>query len=343
MKMMMVCCVTVVLCGCATKPPDNGEKESEQYIDVSNRAQWLDKTEGLENIEFDIPKSLVARMYEAHNAARNACFNITNAFDAEEMFGLAKFGVTNAHEIASRPRGEMKFCCDLLTEEEREELWPFDVESFEATLEAKMVRDDEGLFRLRPDTVEEEFGVKEDGFVASNPTIRWVNYEMEKWAMEQMDAIYERVGNEAFCKMFGFEVMPEDTVAWDMGDDEFFVIGRSDGAWNSRDYTFVLWREGDGPCLVASLDSFPTRKEGVAIRGWRYSPICVNNVAVLEWQHRSRRLSMNPLIMVEELAFASDSGVTIAEDNLKVLFYHMSELLMGEEEGVEYESCAPME
>ena len=306
MKMMMVCCVAVLLCGCGAEPPEKGCVEGQ-------------------NVDFDIPKSLLTRMYEAHNAARDVSFNITNAFDAEEMFGLANCGMANADEIVARPRGEMKFCDDLLTEEERAEIWPFDVEAFEAELEAKMVRDDDGLYRLRPETAEEG-AVKEDGLVASNPTIRWVNHEMEQWATEQMDAKFNRMGEETFCKMFGEESMPEDFVAWDMGEEEYFMIIQRDGAWNSRDYMFVLWRDGEDPCVVASLDSFPNRKEGVAIRGWRYESICVNNVAVLDWQHRSRRLSMNPWVIAKGLAIAAEEGVTVAEYNLKVLLDHIPEL-----------------
>lgn len=326
-KIILIGCAMAGFCGCETNAPDNRGDKSDAEIDVSNRAQWIDKTEGLANVDFDIPKSLLTRMYEAHNAARDVSFNITNAFDAEEMFGLAEFGMTNAYEIVARPRGEMKFCNDLLTEEERAEIWPFDVESFESELEAKMVRDDDGLYRLRPETAEEERAAKEDGLVASNPTIRWVNYEMEQWTIRQMDAKFNRVDEETFCKMSGAETMPDGTVAWDMGDEEFFVIRQSDGAWNTREYMFVLWRDGDNPCVVASLDSFPNRKEGVAIRGWRSSSICVNNVVVMEWRHRSYRLAMNPWRMAQGLILAYEDGIAVAENNLRVLFDHIPELL----------------
>lgn len=244
MKMMM-CCVAVLLCGCATKQPEKIGNEGDWDMDVSRRAQWLDKTEGLENVDFDIPKALLTRMYEAHNAAREVNFNITNALDAEEMLGLANCGMTNADEIVARPRGEMKFCSDFQTEEERAEVWPFDVEAFESELEAKMVRDDDGLYRLRPETAEEESGAKEDWLVASNPTIRWVNYAMEQWTIRQMDAKFNRVDEETFCKMAGADEMPEDVVAWDMGNEEYFVIFQRDGAWNSRDYVYMLWRGRD--------------------------------------------------------------------------------------------------
>ena len=339
MNYNVICSVmlAIAICGCRSKsetPPSNMEKLD---IAVSDRADWLETTEDLEKVPFDIPPSLVVRMQNAYSVVRDKSLNITNNFDGEEVFGLSQCGFSNAVEIASRPRGEMKFCYDLLTEDERAKVWPFDVESFEAELESKMVCDEEGLYRLKPEFAEKAGGLKEDGLVAVNPTIRWVNHKMEQWATAQLDAVCKRMDDESFCKMSGAEVMPKGTIAWDMGEEEYFVISQGDGAWNPRDYMFVLWRDGDDPCVVASLDSFPNRKEGVAIRGWRYESICINNVAVLEWQHRSRRLSMNPWIMAHGLAIAAEEGVPAAEYNLKVLLDHMPELneflVAGESEG----------
>ena len=90
---------------------------------------------------------------------------------------------------------------------------------------------------------------------------------MEQWAIQQMDAKFSRIDEKTFRKISGEETRPEEIVAWAMGDEEYFMIVRSDGAWNSRDYMFVLWRDGDDPCLVASLGSFPNRKEGVSEPG----------------------------------------------------------------------------
>ena len=38
---------------------------------------------------------------------------------------------------------------DMLTEDVRDDLWPFNEEAFEAELESKMVRDEECLFRKK--------------------------------------------------------------------------------------------------------------------------------------------------------------------------------------------------
>lgn len=75
--------------------------------------------------EFDIPASLLHRMSVAHAVAYARETGITNAFDRFEFFALAKAGYANAMEIATRPRGEMAFCDDQLSEKERESLWPF--------------------------------------------------------------------------------------------------------------------------------------------------------------------------------------------------------------------------
>ena len=95
--------------------------------------------------EFDIPASLVDRMRVSYNSVRNQMTGGAETLDGEEMMALMMLGYGNAPEIAERPRGEMVFTDDGLSEGERRELWPFDVEAFEATLEAELVRDEKGL------------------------------------------------------------------------------------------------------------------------------------------------------------------------------------------------------
>ncbi|MGN0833320.1 MAG: hypothetical protein ACI4RD_06690, partial [Kiritimatiellia bacterium] len=93
---------------------------------------------------FDIPPSLIRRMEMAHYTARNRALGRINN-DGEEMLALFALAASdgsggafpNAHIIAARPRGEMRFCNDCLNEKERERLWPFEVEKFERSLEAK--------------------------------------------------------------------------------------------------------------------------------------------------------------------------------------------------------------
>lgn len=106
----------------------------------------MDKTNGA--LAFIVGGSLWRlggpRVNMAHAVAHARETGITNAFDRFELVALAMAGYTNAMEIASRPRDEMAFCDDQLSEKARESLWPFEVEAFEKTLEAKMVRDKDG-------------------------------------------------------------------------------------------------------------------------------------------------------------------------------------------------------
>ncbi len=66
-------------------------------------------------------------METAFNDARNRI--LETDIDSEELFATDGMGgdVPNIHMIAARPRGEMKFCDDRLSEKEREKLWPFDI------------------------------------------------------------------------------------------------------------------------------------------------------------------------------------------------------------------------
>ena len=89
--------------------------------------------------EFTIPRSLVTRMLDAHARARDGDKDGGAYFDAAEMVSLAVgLKMTNAQEIASRPRGTMKFCDDKLTDAERFDLWPFEIAKFEAELDKQM-------------------------------------------------------------------------------------------------------------------------------------------------------------------------------------------------------------
>ncbi len=79
-------------------------------------------------------------MQAAHYAVARKELCKVGVFDVCEFAALMKIGLTNAYEIAQRPRGEMKFCDDLFTEEYRKNMWPFDVEAFEKSLETNLVR-----------------------------------------------------------------------------------------------------------------------------------------------------------------------------------------------------------
>lgn len=270
--------------------------------------------------DFDIPPSLVFRMYGAHNAARDRTSGIEGSFDGEEMMALMMQGFAAAPEIASRPRGAMSFADDGLTDEQREAFWPFDVEGFEATLEARLERDENGLFRL------------EDGdgdLLPSNPTIRLINREIETWAIERLDAAFERVDAETYAEVMGPEENPEESPAWlirdNGGEAEYFSIKRSDGAWEGREYAFLLQDGGENPFCLAEFDSFPNRKEAAAARLCRMDPRSLNNLAVLWWRHRIFRLMLDPGQIRFLLAKASEAGVAQAGENLAVLMEHIPE------------------
>lgn len=282
--------------------------------------------------EFDIPPSLVCRMYQAHNAARDRRLNGGQPFDAEELFGLMECGITNAEAIAAQPRGEMRFCDDCLTDDKRRELWPFDVASFEAELEAKMVRDEDGLFRKKAEP-DGSAAAGDEGLVASNPTIRWVNSEIEQWAIARLDEKYTRLDDAALRKAAGNDAFPEGWLVWMLADmdgaREFFAIARGDGAWDPRYYMYILC-DANGMTVLASFDSFPNRHEAATMLMLGDDIAAVHNLAVLEWRHRNFRMGMNPLRIRGCLEAAKRLNVPTAAANLKVLLDHIPESAMSE-------------
>ena len=282
---------------------------------------------------FNIPPSLIFRMDVAHSVALSKELNISNDFDKLELVALGKAGFTNAYEISMRPRGEMKFCDDQLSEGERKSLWPFEVEAFEKSLEQKLVRDKSGRYRLVRKYLSGNAKAGDDELEASNPTIRWVNHEIERWAIQQLDSKFKRMDGKSFCRMSGDEKMPEDMFAWEldkMGKDgsgrECFVIQRGEGAWNPREYMYLLWDGKDRVVPVASFASFPNRKEAAALRTYVCDIAALHNLAVLEWRHRVNSVSMNPWRIKTYLEKAQKLGVPMAERNLKILLDHIPEV-----------------
>ena len=282
------------------------------------------KKSGTSRDGFDIPPSLVQRMTLAHNAARDKMFasggEESRTMDAEEFWGLRMAGFANADEIAARPRGEMVFADDGLDDEARRELWPFDIESFEAGLEAKMVLDEHGLFCLKD----------EDGNPAtpSNPTFRWVNARIAEWAVAQLDARFGRLDDETFRELLGGGEPPDDLMAWplDRESGEYFLISRNEGAWEARTYVFLRWDGTDSPVSFGEFESFPNSREAAVSRRLWKDPSSLNNMAVLIWQHRLDRMGMDPRELVEILEEAAREGVACAKDNLAVLRAHIPEV-----------------
>lgn len=289
-----------------------------------NGGQKVQATEG-----FEIPRSLVTRMLDAHDRSRDRHLSMTNAFDSSELWSLltGELKMTNAEEIASRPRGRMKFCDDLLTDEQRQTWWPFDFEKFEAELESKLELSEEYGFRVKPEFAElAGGGVNDDGYVASNPTIRWVNAEIKSWAIKVWDEQKDRLDDARLRKLLGVEKVPAGTVAWMVNDEMAFVIQQHDGAWNLRDYIFVFCKDGESTGMTISFDSFPSRKAAAAIFQLQTSAAGFNNVAVMMWEHQCDRLRMEPEIIKFFLEKAIRGGAPNAAENLEVLRAHIPEV-----------------
>lgn len=274
--------------------------------------------------DFDIPSTLIGRMQAAHYATVRGELCKVDVLDVCELAALMKIGLTNAQEIAQRPRGDMKFCDDLFTEEYRRNMWPFDVEAFEKkSLETNLVRGADGCYRFAD--------ASNRGDASEAAAFRWVNREIEQWAVRQLDAVFPRMDEKLFCKISGDEKMPDGMSAWVVdkfgtGNVEWFAIQRNeDGAWHPRSYFYGIW-DGREPTVVGMLDSFPTRKEGATLRAYRFDVAARHNLAVLMWRHCVNAMFMNPWVVQSLLKKAEACGVPTAEANLKVLLAHIPEL-----------------
>ena len=282
---------------------------------------------------FDMPASLVHRMQTACSAVRNR--NLKTNIDAEELFSLSEkdSGLTNAYVIATRPRGKMIFCDDQLSAKEREEVWPFNVEEFEKSLEKMMARDKDGLYRLKGEYSKYAAPTNDDGLVAVNPTMRWINKQIEEWAIKELDKRFKRMSEKDICKMFKINKLPKGTLVWvldKLGENgcECFAIEQCDGAWNNRNYIYTLWDGADRVHTVAVFNSFPNRKEGSTIRAYICDVASIHNLAVLEWEHRIFRTSMNPFRIKKQLEISAEKEVPAAKANLKIVRAHIPEVFV---------------
>ena len=274
-KAIMLCAAAAMAAGCG-----RGRNADEAAIEASGTNAPAARA------EFTIPKSLVLRMYEAADEARSRAFPGANIGDPLEFAGLSagKNGEA-AFSAKDRPRMEMILADDCNSDEERRELWPFDIGSFEAELEKRMVRGDDGCFQR----------VEDDGSpLAANPTIRWANRA-------------------------GCEEIPEGTAAWRLDSLYCLVLESGGGAWNTKSYSFVMWNQNFGPQVVAVFDSFPNDREATCALCFHCDATSANNLAVLEWRHQIFRMSMDPERVKILLERAGEAEVREAEMNLDVL------------------------
>ena len=262
--------------------------------------------------DFEIPLTLVQRMMEAHDKA-----------------------YSNAQEVVTQPRGEMKFADDGLDEAGRTRIWPFDLELYEKELEGQMARDTNGLYRLLG-KFSEGCPTDDDGLVASGLSIRLVNLAIEAWATNQLDRIAPRMSEADCCAMFrcmGCEAMPEGTWAWEVRKGMYFVMRWVDDGLTLREYMFFQWKGTGDPYPVAMFDTFPNKKEAVAALLFKDDAAAVNNLAVLMWRHQCDRSSMDPLAIKSFLETARKHRVPFAAENLAVLRRCVPEVFMKKTDG----------
>lgn len=320
--------VLVCVCGCS-KPEEKTAAEK-----GARSAAVNSPTGNVEAADFVIPPSLGTRMQNAYQVMREKWLEENGEKDEEEegkadikdVYELMAIGkeFTNAIEICSRERGEMKEVDDLLSDEERSIVWPIDVESIEAELEKKMVIDSSGMYRLKAGF--SNCPVNDDGYVAPNPTMRYINAEMERLSIEAMDKVelFPRMPAK-FCEMLWDEEVAKTAHAWMVDEDVFFVILPCEGSWGMRSYLFVRWKKGGKAALIAEFDSMPSRKEASAALLLRDSAAAPHNLAVLMWRHQCDRLKMRPWVIREFLEVAEAAEVPTAAANLEVLRAHIPE------------------
>lgn len=173
--------------------------------------------------------------------------------------------------------------------------WKFDVESFQRRLMAQTALDKEGNRRLK--TEEYEKSPTDDNLEALNPTIRWLNFEEEKFATEQLDAVksYTRCDDVIALLLWQREAEWDKKLGrssaghwlegkcWQVAPEFFFtVVLDHSGAWKVRSYTF--WIRHNGKLLeVAEFESFPDAEEARLAYGVsRLVPEALNNFAILK-------------------------------------------------------------
>ena len=194
-----------------------------------------------------------------------------------------------------------------------------------------MVCDKTGVYRLKGEYSKYAAPTNDDGLVAANPTMRWVNKEIEEWAIKELDKRFKRMGEQDICKMLNVKNLADGTIAWvldKLGDNgcECFAIEQCGGTWNNRNYIYTLWDGNKKVHTVAAFNSFPNRKEGAAIRAYICDVASMHNLAVLEWEHRIFRTSMNPFRIKKQLEIADEKEVPTAKANLKIIKAHIPEV-----------------
>lgn len=248
-----------------------------------------------------------------------------NAYDAWEAVRW-DLSNTNSLETATRQRiaaiKYMKYCDEGMDGEEQRKSWPFDVDAFESGLAQKMVYDKYGLYCVKGEYNDYDEGILEDGNVAVNPSIRWMNRKAEEWATNVLDGVYKRLAKDELERMLDAKIVNDGAFCWAIGTNEHFIIQRvdEDHGFESRDYIYMCWDGKAEPRIGASFKSMPNSKSMFAVRSCMAgNPVGRNNMAALMWNQVADRGATDVDMIKRLLKSAKKAGVVVAADNLKIL------------------------
>ena len=259
---------------------------------------------------------------------------LTKMLDAYDCWEAERWNMsrTNSLAVATRlriaARKYMKYCvagndgADDGDETGKIASWPFDVEAFEADLMGKMGRDEYGLYCVKGEFNDYGEGTTEDGYVAINPSFRWVNRKMEEWATNVLDVAYRRLANDEAVKMLGAGCVNAGTFCWNIGTNEYFVIQRidEDYRFEARDYIFMRWNGTDAPLIAATFNSMPTPDAMVSVRACiAGNSVGRNNLAALMWNKVADRGEADCDVIRCLLDAAKSAGVPEARENLNLV------------------------
>lgn len=254
---------------------------------------------------------LLCRMLNARNAWEDARWDMSR---------------TNSMEAAVKSRMAsrvcMRYCDDGLSEEARRQAWPFDVAAFERELAGKIARTDCGLYCVKGECNDYGEGTMDDGNVAINPSIRWMNRKMEAWATNALDGAYGRLSRGEMERMLGTASVNDGTFCWKVGANEYFIIQRveEDSAFASRDYIYMRWDGAGEPVIAATFNSLPDAKIMSAVRSCiAGSPAGRNNLAALMWNEVVDRNEADTTVIRRFLKAAKEAGNEVAAGNLVMM------------------------
>ena len=269
------------------------------------------KEESVGEVAAPVALPLLTKMLDAHSAWESARWDLSN---------------TNSLEVATKKRiadrRYMRYCADGQTDEERFKSWPFDVDAFEDSLAQKMVSGKYGLYCVKGECNDYNEGVLDDGNVAVNPSMRWMNRKMEEWATNALDGVYGRLPNDKMVQMLGANSVNAGTFCWTVGTNEYFIIQRvdEDYTFESRDYIYMIWDGVGEPVIVATFNSMPNSMAMSAVRSCMVgNPVGRNNMAALMWNNVADRGEADSEIIRLLLGAAKIAGVEVAAENIDIM------------------------